>query len=56
MTAACASVEPTSPVITISAGSVNPPANSRSSVRNAAFAGTSGSWAMLVELPLFNWK
>ena len=43
-------------MITICAGSVSPPANSRSSVRNAAFAGTSGSWLMFVELPLFSWK
>ncbi len=43
-------------MITISAGSVSPPANSRSSVMNAAFAGTSGSWLMFVELPLFSWK
>ncbi len=53
---ACASAEFTSPVITTSAGSVSPPANSRSSVMNAAFAGTSGNWLMFVELPLFSWK
>ncbi len=44
------------PETTINAGSVSPPAKFFSNARNAVLAGTSGSWLMSVELPLFIWK
>ena len=54
---ACASAEVTSPV-DHDLRRVGEPAGELAlqDVMNAAFAGTSGSWLMFVELPLFSWK
>jgi hypothetical protein len=47
----------TSPVMTILAGSVRPPANSRWSVRNACFdSKSSGSVLTFCEVPRLSWK
>ncbi len=55
--AAVASALWTSPVMTIFAGSVRLPLNSRCSVRNAALDGnSSGSWLTFWDVPRFSWK
>jgi hypothetical protein len=47
----------TCPVTTILAGSVTPPANSRSRVRKACFdEKSSGSWLTVCEVPRFSWR